>query len=113
MKQATAKHSFLRQAPRKVQDVARLIRRKDVPTALRILNFTNRGACVHLKKVLLSALSNLGKDPKNIPANVYIAELLVDQGRTNKRWMPRAQGRATPIRRKTTHITLTLQEKVF
>lgn len=113
MKQATAKHSFLHQAPRKVQDVARLIRRKDVGAALRILNFTNRRACLPLKKVILSALSNLGKNPQNIPANVYISELLVDQGAVLKRWMPRAQGRATPIRHKTTHITLTLEEKVF
>jgi large subunit ribosomal protein L22 len=113
MKKATAKHYFLRQSPRKVQEVARLIRKKDVPTALRILSFTQRAACSPLKKLLLSALNNLGKDEKSVTPNVRVSELLIDQGPTHKRWMPRAQGRATPINKRTTNIKMTLEEKVF
>lgn len=113
MKSSTAKLSFLRQSPRKVREVARLIRRKNVVDAVRILSFTDRRASASLKKLLLSALSNLGQDTKNLPSNVFVSELLVDEGPVSKRWMPRAQGRATPINKRTSHIKITLKEKVF
>ncbi len=113
MKECNAKLMFLRKSPRKVQEVAGLIRGRKAIEALQKLSFSPRAPAEPLKKLLVSALSNGGYDPNAIPANVIVHEIFVNQGPIMKRWIPRAQGRATPLYKRTSHVYLTLREKVF
>jgi large subunit ribosomal protein L22 len=110
MKEYSAKLSHLRQSPQKVQRVARLIRGKEVQEVLRTLAFCDKAPALPLKKLILSALASGGHDSTDIPAGVFVKDLVVGQGPVLKRWMPRAQGRASPIRKKTSHIRITLKE---
>ena len=107
---------YIRISPRKVEVVLNLIRGKDTDTAMAILKNTNRGASEYLIKLLKSAVANaehknaeknLGMDT----ANLYVAECFVCPGPTLKRMMPRAQGRAFSILKRTSHVTLVVKEK--
>lgn len=107
---ATAKATFVRIAPRKVQIVLDLIRNKPVDEAMAILKFTPKAACEPLQKLLKSAMANA--EYKDMDLSVcYVAECRVDQGPTLKRIRPRAQGRAYRINKKTSHISLVVAEK--
>ncbi len=111
MSVAKAKLRHLRISPRKVRLVADLIRGKDVEDALNILQFTQKGCSVPLAKLLKSAIANADqKDGVNID-RLFIDTLLVDGGPTIKRFRPRAMGRATPILKRTSHVTLTLTQR--
>lgn len=110
--QIKARVRFIRTSPRKAQQVLDLIRGKRVEDAFSILSLTHKAAARRVEKLLKSALSNAenvhrvrGVDSLTI----YLAK--ADQGPTLKRFMPRARGRATPIRKRTSHITLILQEE--
>lgn len=112
MQQAKAKLSYLRVAPRKVRLVSDLIRGKNVNEALTILRFSPKKRVAHsLSTLLESAVSNAERDGKIDVDNLFIKELLVDQGPTLKRYMPRAQGRAFPIQKKTSHVQVVLEER--
>lgn len=106
-----AKLSFARIAPRKVRLVADMIRHKDVNEAMNLLTFVNKRSAPVIKKLLKSAVANA--DQKNVidVDTLYVKHISVDQGPTLKRFMPRAQGRATEIRKKTSHINLVLEER--
>jgi large subunit ribosomal protein L22 len=108
------KHSLLRYiriAPRKVRAVVDTIRGKRVEEALAILDFTNRAAAKPLAKMLRAAVANASTQ-ENIDVDALIVkEIMVDQGPTMRRFMPRAMGRATLIRKKTSHVKCTLEEK--
>jgi large subunit ribosomal protein L22 len=107
--EATAKVTYVRIAPRKVQIVLDLIRNKPCDQAMAILKHTPKAACEPLAKLLKSAMANAeGKDMD--VSNLYVAECYVGQGPTLKRIRPRAQGRAYRINKKTSHITLVLRE---
>ena len=106
----TAKLKYLRIAPRKVRLVADLIRGKSVEEAQTILNFTTKKAAPILVKLLKSAIANAKTNFQLEEKNLYIAKVLVDEGPKYKRWMPRARGMASPIQKKTSHITLVLDE---
>lgn len=106
----TAKLRYLRIAPRKVRLVADLIRGKSVEEAQTILNFTVKRAAQPLLKLLKSAIANAKNNFQLEEANLYISKILVDEGPKYKRWMPRARGRASLIQKKTSHITLILDE---
>ncbi|MBR1811561.1 MAG: 50S ribosomal protein L22 [Clostridia bacterium] len=108
---ATAKATFVRVAPRKVQIVLDLIRNKPVDEAMAILKFTPKAACEPLQKLLKSAMANAENNNDMDLANSYVAECRVDQGPTLKRIRPRDKGRAYRINKKTSHITLVLAEK--
>lgn len=108
---ATAKATFERIAPRKVQIVLDLIRNKPVDEAMAILKFTPKAACEPLQKLLKSAMANAENNHNMSVASLYVAECYVCQGPTLKRIRPRAQGRAYRINKKTSHITLVLEEK--
>jgi len=106
---ARAKLRHLRIAPRKVRLVADLIRGKHVEEALNILQFTQKGSSRPLAKLVKSAVANADqKGGVNID-NLYVGECLVDGGPVLKRFMPRAMGRATPILKRTSHITVGLE----
>ena len=106
----TAKLNNLRIAPRKTRLVANLIRRKKVEEAQAILNFTVKKSAPSLFKLLNSAIANANNNFQLDSNNLYISEITVDEGRKNKRWRPRARGRAGKIEKKTSHITLILEE---
>jgi large subunit ribosomal protein L22 len=106
-----ARLKFSRVAPRKARLVADLIRGKRSEEALNILTFTKKGAAKILIKLLKSAIANAGQK-KNIDIDrLYVKQITVDQGPTWKRFTPRALGRATMIRKRTSHINIVLDEK--
>lgn len=109
--QATAKVTYVRIAPRKVQIVLDLIRNQPADKAMAILKHTPKAACEPLMKLLKSAMANAENNNNMDVSRLYVAECYVCQGPILKRIRPRAQGRAFRINKKTSHITLTLKEK--
>ena len=105
-----AKLNYLRIAPRKVRMVADLVRRKSVGEAQNILNFTVKNAAEPLQKLLKSAIASARHNFHLDETNLYISKLTVDEGPKLKRWRPRARGTAYEIQKKTSHITLVLDE---
>ena len=102
---------FLRMSPRKVRAVADTVRGKKVEDALAILDFTQRAAAVPLARMLRAAVANT-TNAENIDVDLLVVkEIKVDQGPTLKRYMPRAQGRATLIQKKTSHVSCVLEEQ--
>ena len=110
--EATAKLSFVRLSPRRARLVADAIRGKRVEEALNILTFLENKPSVVIKKVLKSAVANAGNKEGMDTDNLTITGMLVDEGPMWKRFMPRAMGRATQIRKKTSHINITLSDAV-
>jgi large subunit ribosomal protein L22 len=106
-----AKLRFVRVAPTKARLVADLIRGKGSEEALNILTFTKKAAAKILTKLLKSAIANATQKKTIDIDRLYIKKVAVDQGPTMKRYQPRALGRATQIRKRTSHITLVLDEK--
>ena len=105
-----AKLRFVRVGPRKAQLVADLIRGKGSEEALNILTFTKKAAAKIVIKLLKSAIAN-ATQKKNIDVDrLYVKKITVDQGPTMKRFQPRALGRATTIRKRTSHICIVLDE---
>ncbi len=101
---------YLRIAPRKVRLVADLIRGLDVEEAKNLLSLERKRAAKNLLKLLNSAISNAKNNFHLNEDNLYIKTIRVDQGPTLKRYFPRAQGRATLIQKKTSHIFIELAE---
>jgi large subunit ribosomal protein L22 len=113
MNQAKAKLRHLRMGPRKVRLVVDLIRSKRVDEALNQLRFSRKHATRPIKKLLESAIANAIHNHELKEDTLVVKEAFVDEGKTLYRWMPRAFGRATPIRKRMSHITLILEgEKV-
>ncbi len=105
---AIVKH--VRISPQKARLVVDLIRGKKVEEADAILGFTNKKAARIVRKLLKSAMANAANNP-NIDEDVlFIRKAFVDQGSSLKRWRARAQGRAAPIKKRTSHITVVLGE---
>ena len=107
-----AKLRYLRIAPRKVRLVVDLIRGKRIEEAQNILNFTIKKAALPLLKLLRSAAANAKNNFQLDESNLYIAKILVDEGPKYKRWRARSRGRAAEIQKKTSHITVVLDEIV-
>lgn len=105
-----AKLNYLRIAPRKVRQVSDLIRRKPVQEAKTILNFTIKKANSPLLKLLNQAVANAKNNFQLEESNLYIDKITVDEGPKYKRWRARARGRAAEIQKKTSHITIILDE---
>ena len=109
--EAKAYLKYLRISPRKVQIVADLIRGKDVGTAMAILMQTPKAASEPVLKLLRSAAANAENNFQMDPAKLYVSEVFATPGPILKRMMPRAQGRAYRINKRTSHVTLTVTEK--
>ena len=107
--EAVANLKYLRISPRKVKIVLDLIRGKDVGTAAAILMQTPKSASEPVLKLLKSAAANATQMAVNVDA-MFVKEILVTSGPTWKRFMPRSQGRATKIHKRTSHITVILAE---
>lgn len=106
-----AKLKYVRVGPRKARLVADLIRGKGSEEALNILSFTKKMPARVIMKLLKSAIANATQKKTVDVDRLYIKKITVDQGVTWKRFIPRAMGRATPIRKRTSHITIVLDEK--
>jgi large subunit ribosomal protein L22 len=105
---AQAKH--VRQSPYKVRRVLDLVRGLPVDEARVVLDFTNRKAAVTIKKVLDSAIANAEHNFALDAEELYVQQAYADEGPTLKRWRPRARGRATKIRKRTSHITIVVAD---
>jgi large subunit ribosomal protein L22 len=101
---AVAMH--VRMSAYKARVVLDLIRNKDVATADEILRFSDREAAAVIRKVLRSAVANAEHNDEQIPEDLFVSACFADEGKTLRRMRPRARGRATRIRKRTTHITV-------
>lgn len=106
----TAKLSYLRMGPRKVRLVADMIRGRKISKALEILVLSKKAAARPILKLLNSAVANAKHNNNLMASDLCVKTIMVDGGPMLKRWMPKAHGRATPIRERTSHITLGLGE---
>jgi len=109
--EARAYLSNVRISPRKVQIVLDLIRNKPTDVALATLRLTPKAASPILEKLLKSAIANADNNHSMNKDSLYVAECFVTPGPIMKRIMPRAQGRAYRILKRTSHITIVLKEK--
>ncbi|MDA3884604.1 MAG: 50S ribosomal protein L22 [Candidatus Delongbacteria bacterium] len=112
--EAYAKAKWVGYPVNKVRLVLDLIKEKDVESAVTILKFTPNFAAMPIAKTLKSAVANLidtNRDVAIDTSNVFIAEMYADEGPTMKRFKPRAQGRATKIRKRTSHIFINVSTK--
>ena len=109
--EAKAYLKYLRIAPRKGQIVADLIRGKDVNTAMAILMQTPKAASEPLIKLLKSAVANAENNNNMDVEKLYVSQVFATPGPILKRVMPRAQGRAYRINKRTSHVTLAVAEK--
>lgn len=109
-KQARAELRHARISARKVKIVIDTIRGKNAKEAIAILKYTNKAAAPVVEKLVKSAMANAVNNHNMDENKLYISEIYANQGTTMKRIMPRAQGRANRIRKRTSHITVVLKE---
>lgn len=108
--EAKAIAKFIRVSPRKTRIVAKNVVGRPVEDALNILKFTPQKGAQVIRAVMRSALANAEHNTgMNVDA-LIVKEILVNEGPTWKRFMPRAQGRATSIMKRTSHVTVILAE---
>ncbi|MBI2876753.1 MAG: 50S ribosomal protein L22 [Candidatus Tectomicrobia bacterium] len=108
MEAAKAVIRYIHTSPRRARQVVDLIRGKKAEEALAILSYTPRAAARIVEKLLKSAIANAGQNERIDVDSLVVARAWVDGGPMIKRFLPRARGRATPIRKRTSHITLVL-----
>ena len=108
---AKAMARTVRISPRKTRLVIDLIRGKHIADALAILKFTPNKAATVIEKVLNSAIANAENNFDLDKENLYVSEAYVNEGATMKRFRPRAKGSASPINKRTSHVTVVVSEK--
>jgi large subunit ribosomal protein L22 len=106
-----AQAKYVRTSPRKVREVVDLIRGKSVADARATLVFTNRAAARDVAKVLDSAVANAENNASLAADDLYVSAAYVDEGPTLKRWKFRAMGRVNRIRKRSSHITIMVDER--
>ncbi len=106
----TAKTRMIRISPRKVRIVGDLIKKRNINEAMGILTYMPQKASFILKKLLDSAIANARQKKYVDVDNLYVKNVIVDGGPMMKRFLPRAMGRATKIRKRFSHITMILDE---
>ncbi|HNU95970.1 MAG TPA: 50S ribosomal protein L22 [Candidatus Magasanikbacteria bacterium] len=104
-----AKLRFLRMGPRKVRLVTDLVKGRKALRARDVLSLTNKSAALPILKLLNSAIANAKNNFKLDEETLFIKNITVDGGPVLKRWMPKAHGRATPVRQRTSHVTMILK----
>lgn len=108
---AQASLNRVRISPRKARYVLELIKGRQVEPALKVLRHNPRRGARLVEKLLQSAIANAREGSGADVDNLWITGGWVDMGKTLKRWLPRAHGRATKIRKRASHITLQLGER--
>jgi large subunit ribosomal protein L22 len=101
---------FVRVSPRKVRLIMDEVRGKKVDEALRLLSFSPQKGAHLLKKLINSAVANAEANKEIDVDTLYVKKVYADKGSTMKRFRPRAMGRATRIRKRTSHLTVILDE---
>ncbi|OGR31886.1 MAG: 50S ribosomal protein L22 [Desulfuromonadales bacterium GWD2_61_12] len=109
--EATAKLSYARMSPQKTRLVVDMVRGKGVQEALTLLKFSPQKAAAIVSKLVSSAVANAEQKGVSDVDRLFVKTIMVDQGPVLKRFLPRAQGRATKIRKPTSHIFVVLDEK--
>lgn len=108
--EVTAKLRYLRIAPRKVREVADLIRGERVDRAQALLEFLVRKSAKPISKLLKGAIASAHHNFQLEQSNLYISKILVDEGPKLKRWRASSRGRSVQIMKRTSHITIILDE---
>jgi large subunit ribosomal protein L22 len=104
-------HKFARISPRKARLLMDLIRGRDVDDALALLRFAKQRASGMIEKVVRSAVANANENP-NPPRNtLFVAKAWVDAGPVIKRFQPKDRGKAYPIKKRTAHLVVTVDER--
>lgn len=106
----TARLRNLRMSPRKVRLVVDLVRGMNAERALEQLTFLNKAATRPVAKLIQSAMANAKHNNKLDPQTLIIKKITADGAGITYRWMPRAHGRATPLRKRSTHLTVVLSD---
>ena len=106
--EARAVAKYVRVSPQKCRLVADQVRRLSVGKALELLQFSPRKAAAPIRKTLESAIANAEHNQGLDIDELRVDTITVDEGPVMKRWRPRAKGRATPIIKRTCHITVTV-----
>ena len=109
-KRPRAVAQYVRVSPRKAQIVVDLIRGKKVDDALAILMYTPKSAAPVVEKILNSAIANAENNLEMDRGSLYVAEVYANQGPTLKRYWARSHGRADMIKKRTSHITIVLDQ---
>lgn len=109
--EAKAVAKYIRITPRKARQVIDLVRGKDAQKAKAILRNTPKKASKPISKVLNSAMANAENNHDMFVDDLVVSEAYVDEGPTMKRYRARAMGQASPINKRTSHITIVLTEK--
>jgi large subunit ribosomal protein L22 len=106
--EARAIRKHIRSSPKKVRRLINVVRGRSVPEAISILDFMPQRATEPVQKAIWSAFYNLldQEEERFDQREVIIKEIRADEGPTFKRYQPRARGRAAPIRKHTTHLTV-------
>lgn len=106
-----ATHKYLRMTPRKVRLVVDVVRGKPVRQALDILRFMNKAAAQPVAAAVKSAVANAEQNAHLDADDLFIAEIYADKAPTAKRWQPGARGRANPILKRASHITVVVRDR--
>lgn len=109
--EAKAIAKYVRTSSRKAGQICSLVRGKNVDEALAILKYMPQKSAGIIAKVVKSAAANAENNMNMDPKKLYVSEVYANQGPTLKRFMPRAQGRATGIRKRTSHIGVVVRER--
>jgi len=110
--EAIARKRFIRQSPYKIRYVLKTIKGLNVEDAINKLSLTNKKASVYIEEVLKSSISNMmNKNNSENSNNFFIKTAYVDEGPVMKRFRPAAMGRATSIRKRTSHLTIIISNK--
>jgi large subunit ribosomal protein L22 len=108
--QAKAINKMVRISPNKVRPVIDLVRGKPVDRALAILRYLPQKAAKEIARTIQSAAANAENNFEMDPADLVVKTIFADEGPAFKRFMPRARGRADRIRKRTTHITVVVDD---
>jgi len=108
--EAKAVEKFIRISPRKLRYVADAIRTKKVDDAVDLLTFTTKKAALIIRKAVQSAAANATENHKMNEDDLVVAKIFINEGPILKRFRPRARGRATKIRKRTSHLTVIVSD---
>lgn len=108
---AIAQARYVRMTPRKVRRVVDVVRGMKTGEALSVLEFSPWRACTPVGKTIRSAVANAEHNKQLDPDLLWISEAYVDEGPSLRRWRPRAQGRAYPVHKRTSHITVVVEAR--
>jgi large subunit ribosomal protein L22 len=108
--EAKAVEKFIRISPRKLRYVADAIRSKRVDDAVDLLTFTTKKAALIIRKAVQSAAANATENHKMVEDDLVVVKIFINEGPILKRFRPRARGRATRIRKRTSHLTVIVSD---